>query len=832
MFIILKIKYMNGEFSSIGKIQRLNQEDKEWYIDFILESMKFKSEYYNETQINSIIFSYGFKKGSAPKKTSFFETPNQSYKNYNLPISLNQMNYGRLINQSTIENGTLYILQNELRQTITFKKFEKYNEVEFFNKGIRLVKFIDEIVSENKFIRIIDNNKFYFVNNKEVLFTKELKSKFISKLSINKSLTNNFLTFDFETYIKDNVLIPFCVSYYDGKKTKSFYLENYPSTEAMILDCLSSLLIRKYNRYKIYVHNLARFDVIFLLKYLVKISLIKPIIHEGRIISIVVNFGPENKYQFEFKDSYLLLLASLNNLSKSFKIESPKSNFPYLFVEENNLDYEGPVPQFKYFDNQITLAKYNEYKSNFNNNNWNLKEESIKYCENDVIALYQIIEKFSNLIFSMFNRNIHHYPTLPSLAFGIFRSNFMKENTIPQLSGKIAKDIRSGYTGGSVEVYIPKSKPGVKIKAYDVNALYPNEMKENFMPIGTPIYFEGNIFKIKDNPFGFFYCKITAPDNIKHPILQTHVNTNAGIRTISPIGIWEDMLFSEEILNALKYGYKIEVLWGYLFEKEIIFKEYVEFLHNFRLQYPKSDPKNFIAKILLNSLYGRFGMDDNFANISVIHENYYPDFENKFHDNIIEVINLDDYKIIFYENINEEGVEDQQSHNVSIGIAACITAYARIHMSNFKNNKNINLYYSDTDSIFTDSELDESLIDSKVLGKLKLENICNKAIFLTPKVYCLKTIDGNLITKVKGLTQNVKLTMEDFENLLIKNSLLEKTQTKWFRKLSEAKIELLNEIYTLKVNDNKRQLIYNKNNKLIGTNAYRIDFSKDIRNKH
>lgn len=29
MFIILKIKYMNGEFSSIGKIQRLNQEDKE-----------------------------------------------------------------------------------------------------------------------------------------------------------------------------------------------------------------------------------------------------------------------------------------------------------------------------------------------------------------------------------------------------------------------------------------------------------------------------------------------------------------------------------------------------------------------------------------------------------------------------------------------------------------------------------------------------------------------------------------------------------------------------------------------------------------------------------
>jgi hypothetical protein len=165
-----------------------------------------------------------------------------------------------------------------------------------------------------------------------------------------------------------------------------------------------------------------------------------------------------------------------------------------------------------------------------------LKNESIKYCNLDCISLHQILFKFNELIFNLFSKNIHHYPTLPSLAFAIFRSNFMKEENIPQLTDKIAKDIRQGYTGGAVDMYIPISKPGVKIKCLDVNSLYPSQMESRLMPIGFPTYFKGDILKIDPNAFGFFYCKIIAPDNIKHPILQTHVRTNNGTRTISPIG--------------------------------------------------------------------------------------------------------------------------------------------------------------------------------------------------------------------------------------------------------------------------------------------------------
>lgn len=46
-----------------------------------------------------------------------------------------------------------------------------------------------------------------------------------------------------------------------------------------------------------------------------------------------------------------------------------------------------------------------------------------------------------------------------------------------------------------------------------------------------------------------------------------------------------------------------------------IFKSYVEILYSLRIKYPKSHPLNLVAKLLLNSLYGRFGMIDLFPNI-------------------------------------------------------------------------------------------------------------------------------------------------------------------------------------------------------------------------
>jgi hypothetical protein len=133
--------------------------------------MKFKSEYYNETPIETFIFSYGFKKGQIESKENLsYEGSVQKYKNNNLPTSMNPMDFGRIVDKYNIENGIAYILQNEKEQTITFKNFETFNQVEFFKSGISLVKFKDIFINKNKFMREIDNKSFTFILGKEVLF--------------------------------------------------------------------------------------------------------------------------------------------------------------------------------------------------------------------------------------------------------------------------------------------------------------------------------------------------------------------------------------------------------------------------------------------------------------------------------------------------------------------------------------------------------------------------------------------------------------------------------------------------------------------------------------
>jgi hypothetical protein len=141
--------------------------------------------------------------------------------------------------------------------------------------------------------------------------------------------------------------------------------------------------------------------------------------------------------------------------------------------------------------------------------------------------------KFNSLIFELFSLNINNYPTLPSLAFGIFRSKYLKDFKIPLIGGQLYYDLKKSYTGGATDMYIPY---GEDIKEYDVNSLYPSQMKQCPMPVGNITYFEGDIFKIDPKAFGFFDCIITAPENLNVPIIQTKIKSKTGLRTIAPLG--------------------------------------------------------------------------------------------------------------------------------------------------------------------------------------------------------------------------------------------------------------------------------------------------------
>ena len=64
--------------------------------------------------------------------------------------------------------------------------------------------------------------------------------------------------------------------------------------------------------------------------------------------------------------------------------------------------------------------------------------------------------------------------------------------------------------------------------------------------------------------------------------------------------------------------------------------------------------------------------------------------------------------------------------------------------------------------------------------------------------------------------------MEDFESLLIKDTVLEKSQDKWFKSIENAEITVKSQLYSLKVTSSKRELVYNENNKLVATKAINI----------
>nr|UEX92865.1 hypothetical protein [Marasmius tenuissimus] len=129
-------------------------------------------------------------------------------------------------------------------------------------------------------------------------------------------------------------------------------------------------------------------------------------------------------------------------------------------------------------------------------------------------------------------------------------------------------------------------------------------------------------------------------------------------------------------------------------------------------------------------------------------------------------------------------------------------------MSKFKNNNDIRLYYTDTDSAIVNKPLPNSFVNDNELGKFKLEHVIDKAIFLAPKLYCFLTESGDLVTKTRGLSHDIKLDFNDFNNLLFKDSEIIKIQNKWFKNFYEGTIKIDDLPYSIKYTDNKRILIF------------------------
>lgn len=670
----------------------------------------------------------------------------------------------------------------------------------------------------------------YYHSNTLVLLTSNRSTRLLKTIKPSKEIKSNIITLDIETRLIDNVMTPYCISIYDGENAWSYYITDYPDVDTMIKYALASLFISKYKNHKVYIHNLSSFDGVFLLRILNDMGNITTSLtqNNGKIINLNVHYG--NKYTLSLRDSLLLLPASLDKLAKTFNKypDQHKSIFPILFTSDQqiDIDYVGPVPDYKYYKG-ITFEEYIQYKNEYEQcmGDWSLRDESIQYCERDCISLFYVLQHFNELIFDKFNLNIMNYPTLSSLAFGIYRSNFLKEDEfkIPLVSGSMLQDIKQSYYGGHTDVYKPY---GRKLYHYDVNSLYPFVMKNYPMPVGPVKFVEGDPTHIFPNgrPFGFFQVEITCPENIDKPILMTRITKDGKLITTCPTGKWMGVIFSEEMYNAELYGYKFKILRGYLFHKANIFHDYVNVLYKIKCNTPKSDPMYMISKLLLNSLYGRFGLHaETLLSKTMVLSN---EEMYEINDKITDVIPLsEDKNYVTFIAKNEIQMDNLNHMNISLPIAAAVTAYARIHMARFKNSKKYNIHYTDTDSIIIDKPLSKSQISETELGSMKLENVYKDFVALAPKVYGGITINGDEITKVKGYKN--KVSFETLKSLLKCPGVtsVKLNHTKWIRDFERGEIKIQDQIYSLIPTTNKRKLII-KEGELIDTKAYNIHNDK------
>lgn len=508
-----------------------NEGTQSSIISYLLDAINLTNNNYNNTPIKALINSYGIRKGKVTPTIIEKKEPigQHIFYNHKLPIALKAEDYGDVL--TAIGDTTFVSLKKNINMVI--KTEGAINHIKFFKNGKIMYEWTDHIKEDNSLIREIGKTTILWKDN-EIIWTKTLR-KSNKKKDTSSDLNESILTMDIETIGiiegKREILNPYLISWYDGKRDKSHsYFISDGDVKGTVIRVMKDICIRKYKGYNIYLHNFSKFDAMFLIKYLVTIGDCNPVIHKSKIISFGFKPNWKKDLTVTFYDSYLLLNSSLKNLCKSFSVDNPKSIFPFKL---NDINYEGSVPDFNLFEG-VTLEEYNNYKQNFIDKLWSFKDESIRYCSLDCVSLYQVLDKFNKLVFNKFRLNITDYPTIPSLAFSIFRSSYNKEENIHQLSGKIDKDIRSGYTGGSTDMFIPKNPLGTNIHVYDVNSLYPSVMVNNLYPIGAPTYFEGNILLTDPSAFGFFYCKIVTPHDLKHPILQLHHKTKGGIRTIAP----------------------------------------------------------------------------------------------------------------------------------------------------------------------------------------------------------------------------------------------------------------------------------------------------------
>lgn len=390
-------------------------------------------------------------------------------------------------------------------------------------------------------------------------------------------------------------------------------------------------------------------------------------------------------------------------------------------------------------------------------------------------------------------------------------------------------DPRSALYGGRTESFCLRYTPrcNEKISYVDVTSLYPfcmSDPKFSF-PLGHPRILSADQIKNPRKYFGFISAKVYPPRKLFFPLLPFKTQSGKLLFTLcrtcgesnnqsengclhtdeerALTGCWP----TPEFNKALELGYsvgKIFEIWHFGEKSNEIFQGYV---HTFlkakqeasgypsgvttaveRDNYVKESAekhgiilnandisfnpaKRQIAKLCLNSLWGKFAQRSNLLTCTLVRE------PEKFFDFMFS----NKYDISYFSFLNSEIALVQWKYhkdrkyftrpgNVNVFIAAFTTCYARLTLYEYLQQLGSRALYADTDSVvYITQDGDEFLPTGDRLGSLKDEldgAFISEWVSTGPKSYGYQTTDGKTVLKVKGITQTFKnAQVVSFDNI-------------------------------------------------------------------
>lgn len=354
-----------------------------------------------------------------------------------------------------------------------------------------------------------------------------------------------------------------------------------------------------------------------------------------------------------------------------------------------------------------------------------------KYLENDCKGLYEVIQKYGEWVSKY---NVPLEGTIASQSMMMYRRTM--ERPIQVLKPVVEKFVRESYHGGRVEIFkMISHKP---LKYYDINSLYPFVMVNNEMPIGKGWYSDHYV----SGYIGFYKAEIKMPD-VYVPILPMYNR----MKLLFPTGNMTGYYSSKELELAEKIGGEVKILYGYVFSSKDIFGSYIYDMYD-KKKNAKDQTTRYLAKLLMNSNYGKWG-------------------QARLKEKIVKCTDMSQATGMKPYMI-DQGLFTQENTSKAAfiipSIASWITSCARVELFNLLSRiGNKHIWYADTDSCMCDIDI----AVSNEMGGAKMEEECDEAIFLLPKLYAMKKGD-NVLIKAKGFDKKFidNLSFHSFEKAL------------------------------------------------------------------